>query len=99
MPEATYDRFGEKRQVELYFIKSEFKGLLPKHYPKKSSLLEVTREIPTEMNDENREELSRYVPVESCDFLIDFDDGTDGTKEEPNYSRVGFILIYITTIA
>ena len=51
------------------------------------------------MNDENREELSRYVPVESCDFLIDFDDGTDGTKEEPNYSRVGFILIYITTIA
>ncbi|KAE9554448.1 hypothetical protein FO519_002322 [Halicephalobus sp. NKZ332] len=95
LPEATYDKFGEKRQVTLEFIKSEFKGLLPKHYPKKSSLLEVTREIPTEMNDENKEEISRYVPVESCDFLIDFDDGTNGTKEEPNYSKSLDLLLQV----
>ena len=47
------------------------------------------------MNDANKEEPSRYVPVDSCDFLIDLDDGTDGTKDEPNYSKVSFVLIFI----
>lgn len=56
--------------AELNFIKSEFAGLLPKPYMK-GSLPEVTRVIPTGMNDYNREEISRLVLLH---FLLKFPD-------------------------
>lgn len=40
------------------------------------------------MNELNQEEPSRYIPVERCDFLIDFDDGTNGNSDEPNFVEV-----------
>ena len=43
---------------ELKFIRSEFRGQLPKPY---SSYSNATKMIPTEMNDMNKEEKSRYV--------------------------------------
>ncbi|KAL3995542.1 hypothetical protein ACH3XW_26230 [Acanthocheilonema viteae] len=79
---------NSKNQVliaELNFIKSEFAGLLPKPYMK-GSLPEVTRAIPTGMNDLNREEVSRYVDIEQCDFLIDLET-PDTTVLEPNYAK------------
>ncbi|VDO56424.1 unnamed protein product, partial [Onchocerca flexuosa] len=54
---------NSKNQIlvaELNFIKSEFTGLLPKPYMK-GSLPEITRIIPTGMNELNREEISRLV--------------------------------------
>jgi hypothetical protein len=42
----------------LKFIRSEFRGQLPKAY---SPYPNATKIIPTEMNDMNREEESRYV--------------------------------------
>lgn len=69
----------------MQFLESEFRGILPKPF-EKGSVPEITRRIPTQMNDENREEKSRYVPIESCDYLIDLDTG-EYTKKEPNYSK------------
>jgi alpha-1,2-mannosyltransferase len=49
--------FLPSSHFELSFVSSGFKGLLPKQYERINS----TWTIPTEMNDENREEPSRYV--------------------------------------
>lgn len=58
---------NSKNQVliaELDFIESEFAGLLPKPYMK-GSLPEITRAIPTGMNDLNRKEISRSMFLHS----------------------------------
>lgn len=61
---------------KLQFIRSEFKGQLPKPYASGSG---ATRVIPSDMNDLNIEEPSRYVNVSECHFLIDTDtDETNG---------------------
>ncbi|EDO35244.1 predicted protein [Nematostella vectensis] len=67
----------------LQFIKSEFRAQLPKPYAQGSN---ATWIIPTEMNDMNKEEPSRYVSINKCHFLVDLDTGTE-TPLEPNYSR------------
>lgn len=75
------------RLVELQFVRSDFAGILPKHFPSGHNLSEMTRKIPAQMNDENREETARYVLVESCNYLIDVDTGRE-TEREPNYSKM-----------
>ena len=52
------------------------------------SLQELTRRIPTGMNDANREEPDgRYVEVASCDYLIDLQvPHGDTTALEPDFS-------------
>lgn len=66
------------------FIQSEFKGQLPSHF--EPHTLNGTSLEPVSLNDENREEPSRYVPLETCDFLVDMK--TDVTTEwEPDYSN------------
>jgi len=83
-------------EVEMRFIRSEFRALLPDIFPKGSTLSEITRQIPIHQNDENREQLERYVPLESCNFLIDLV-GMKPTELEPDYSKmVGKIIIKIT---
>nr|KAF8634960.1 hypothetical protein AX15_000686 [Amanita polypyramis BW_CC] len=67
--------------VRVDFIKSEFDGLLPRHFDEglwvtnKTNwwLRPQTRVVPSDLNDLNLEEPSRYVPVEQCDYLIDLD--------------------------
>ncbi|BFZ06579.1 hypothetical protein BsWGS_09618 [Bradybaena similaris] len=66
----------------LQFIQSEFKGLLPKQYEPGP---DATRIIPSDMNDENREEPSRYVDISRCHYLIDRD-AAGWTELEPQYS-------------
>ncbi|KAH7983054.1 hypothetical protein HPB52_008850 [Rhipicephalus sanguineus] len=67
---------------ELSFIESEFRGQLPKPY---ASSANATRIIPTDMNDANKEERSRYLSPSLCDYLVDTD-GHDVTDREPDYS-------------
>ncbi|KAL9651032.1 hypothetical protein ABK040_012776 [Willaertia magna] len=55
--------------VRLRFLKSGFSGLLPKYFADKNP----TSSIPTRMNDENREEMDRYVKESKCHYIIDFD--------------------------
>lgn len=83
LPESGKD-FGE---VEIRFIRSEFRALLPDIFLKGSTLTEITRKIPIHQNDENREQLERYVPLESCNFLIDLV-GMEPTELEPDYSKM-----------
>jgi alpha-1,2-mannosyltransferase len=84
IPEKATDKYGVTKKVEFHFIRSAFRGLLPKPYAT-GTLPNITRLIPTEMNELNLEEPSRYIPAENCDYLIDFNDGTGGNPDEPNY--------------
>ncbi|KAK0546562.1 mannosyltransferase [Tilletia horrida] len=82
--------------VQVDFVKSEFNGILPKHYTQQPraagnaptdrvvSLLDgavgwlwpwkdVTRTRQDGFNDMNREEVDRYVDIDTCDYLVDLD--------------------------
>ncbi|VIO95102.1 Plasmid Maintenance Protein containing protein [Brugia malayi] len=85
LPSGIKNKKNQVLVAELNFIKSEFTGLLPKPYMK-GFLPEVTRVIPTDMNDLNREEISRYIDIGQCDFLIDLET-LDTTVLEPNYAE------------
>eukprot|EP00043_Microstomoeca_roanoka_P012472 m.120748 g.120748 ORF g.120748 m.120748 type:complete len:158 (+) comp15505_c0_seq1:1402-1875(+) len=67
-------------RYQLDFVQSEFRGLLPKHYERTNG----TRAIPTHMNALNKEEPSRYVDINDCDLLVDFE-SVATTALEPNY--------------
>jgi len=63
----------------LRFIESEFKGHLPKPF---STSPNATSIIPTNMNDQNKQEFDRYIKEKDCDYLIDFD---SPNQKEPHY--------------
>ncbi|XP_067910084.1 alpha-1,2-mannosyltransferase ALG9 isoform X1 [Heterodontus francisci] len=67
---------------QLQFIASEFRGQLPKPYAKGPKATQIH---PTDMNDQNREESSRYVDIKQCHYLVDLDRETE-TPREPRYS-------------
>ncbi|OXB59027.1 hypothetical protein ASZ78_007655 [Callipepla squamata] len=67
---------------QLQFILSEFRGQLPKPFAEGPM---ATRIIPTDMNDQNKEEPSRYVDISKCHYLVDLDSATE-TPREPRYS-------------
>jgi len=50
--------FLPSENIQLQFIKSKFDGLLPKPFEKGENATSI---IPTDMNQDNREEPSRYV--------------------------------------
>ncbi|KAF7638549.1 Mannosyltransferase [Meloidogyne graminicola] len=75
------------RGVEMRFIKSEFRALLPDIFPKGLTVAEITQQVPIHQNDENREQMERYVPLNSCNFLIDLA-GMEPTEFEPDYSKM-----------
>ncbi|WKX93807.1 hypothetical protein Q1695_011237 [Nippostrongylus brasiliensis] len=87
LPQMAVDARSRKRGVQLHFLKSEFAGLLPKYYPQ-GKIPFITRRIPTEMNDMNQEEMSRYVPLDTCDYLIDLETPDQTTDLEPNYGSM-----------
>ncbi|KAI6242997.1 Alg9 mannosyltransferase domain containing protein [Aphelenchoides fujianensis] len=90
VPERAFGRRNDVRQVEIRFLASEFRGILPKHF-EEGPLPDILRRVPTEMNDENREEPSRYVPLASCDYVIDLDTG-EYTSREPDITNSEFLL-------
>ncbi|KDR85775.1 hypothetical protein GALMADRAFT_52757 [Galerina marginata CBS 339.88] len=78
--------------VQVEFVKSEFDGMLPRHFEEKMPeeegaehggvlaelanrwwLKPQTRFVPKDLNDLNKEDLSHYVPVHQCDYLVDLD--------------------------
>ncbi|GLE03127.1 hypothetical protein PINS_up012006 [Pythium insidiosum] len=52
------------------FLRSSFTGQLPKPF---EPLPHGTSVVPTHMNNRNAEEPSRYVPITSCDYVVDLD--------------------------
>ncbi|XP_028563325.1 alpha-1,2-mannosyltransferase ALG9 [Podarcis muralis] len=67
---------------QLQFIPSEFRGQLPKPFAKGPM---ATRIIPTDMNDQNQEEPSRYFDISKCHYLVDLDTATEAPRE-PRYA-------------
>ncbi|XP_039267565.1 alpha-1,2-mannosyltransferase ALG9-like [Styela clava] len=65
------------------FIQSDFRAQLPSHFVGLPP--EGSRHIPTDMNDANLEETSRYVDSESCHFLVDLSISKYSINE-PNYA-------------
>ena len=74
----------------LQYLPSSFKGLLPGHYHPSASTssslhsmwfdrVESTRLIPPHQNAGNREEVSRYVEIGGCDWIVDL--VLEGQKE------------------
>lgn len=47
----------------------------------------ATRIIPTDMNDQNKEEPSRYIDISKCHYLVDLDTAAE-TPREPRYSAI-----------
>ncbi|KAF1765546.1 hypothetical protein GCK72_005498 [Caenorhabditis remanei] len=74
------------RKVEFHFLQSEFRGLLPKPFKRGYSRIDSTRHEPTEMNNLNKEEVSRYVDLDSCNYVIDVD--MSSTEFEPNFRNM-----------
>ncbi|EYC25093.1 hypothetical protein Y032_0012g1697 [Ancylostoma ceylanicum] len=91
LPQTAVDVRSRKRGIHLYFLKSEFSGLLPKYYPQ-GRLPFITRRIPTEMNDLNQEEVSRYVPLDTCDYVVDLETPDQTTALEPNYGLMSDVF-------
>eukprot|EP00761_Pharyngomonas_kirbyi_P009380 gb/GECH01009396.1/.p1 GENE.gb/GECH01009396.1/~~gb/GECH01009396.1/.p1 ORF type:complete len:596 (+),score=88.29 gb/GECH01009396.1/:1-1788(+) len=65
--------FFPSDKINLSFLRSGFRGLLPAYF-------KDTTYIPPNMNNENREEMDRYVSKSQCDYIIDFD--FKGQEEE-----------------
>jgi len=68
--------FIPSNSTKVQFVKSSFSGLLPKPFEQHENGTSI---IPGAMNDQNREEPSRYVPIEACDFVVDLN--LPGQKE------------------
>lgn len=82
------------RTYRLRFISSAFHGLLPGTFTEASpdswlDALPGTWVEPATMNDENKEDLTKYTNIAGCDFLVDSSfDAAEPTNEEPDYVSV-----------
>ena len=57
--------------ARLAFVRDGFYGQLPQHYDGSAGILAGTSKVPKQpMNDKNKEELSRYIAVDDCDFVV-----------------------------
>ncbi len=65
--------------VKLEFVRSSFKGLLPKHYAEGRL---ATSAVPSGMNNRNREESDRFVPLSRCDFVVQEEGGKNAIVGE-----------------
>ncbi|CAF4123072.1 unnamed protein product, partial [Rotaria socialis] len=79
---------------QLLFLRSAFKGQLPKAY---SSLKNATRLTDKHFNDENKEEIDRYVNLNQCDYIIDHD-SENSSEIQPNYSQQSQIITSVKMI-
>ncbi|KAF8971754.1 glycosyltransferase family 22 protein [Flammula alnicola] len=95
--------------IRVEFVKSEFDGMLPRHFEEKLVGAAVGEEagivkrlsdklwmkpqttyVPNDLNDLNKEDMSHYVPVSQCDYLIDLDFPLhpSSTSLEPRYATM-----------
>ncbi|KAI9857459.1 MAG: mannosyltransferase [Trichoglossum hirsutum] len=71
------------------FVKSAFDGLLPGEFHEGKTGFGIwsgTWLIPSGMNDENREDMSKYTSLSQCSFLVDsYFPGSEASDLEPHY--------------
>lgn len=69
----------------LEYISDGFHGQLPQHY----NSINGTFIIPTQpFNTENKEEISRYIPLNSCNYLIKLEDDNHINKEYNEFEEI-----------
>lgn len=93
---------------KLKFIESGFTGLLPGEFlesetPSQWWNLEGTSAIPQGMNNKNQQDMSKYVPVEDCHYVVDTDFETAEkeirfTQDSENYTKL-FCTKFLDTSA
>ncbi|CAK8689725.1 unnamed protein product [Clavelina lepadiformis] len=69
----------------LQFIESDFHGQLPQLFDGQGT--QGTRAVLPNFNQENLEQKDRYVDMDRCHFLIDFDSG-ETSQNEPQFSKM-----------
>ena len=67
----------------LHFVESDFRGQLPQPFSGPGT--NGTRVVLSTFNDQNLEEKNRYVDLNTCHFLIDYNNGI-ASRWEPLYS-------------
>ncbi|KAI6153875.1 glycosyltransferase family 22 protein [Pisolithus tinctorius] len=77
--------------VGVEFVKSDFAGLLPAHFQRSFGPWwdrQGSKQTPAGLNDLNQEAQEFYVPVESCDYLVDLDfpHHPTSSRQEPRYA-------------
>jgi alpha-1,2-mannosyltransferase len=60
--------FFPSNRTCLGFVRSSFRGQLPKPF---DTGIDGTSMIPSDMNNQNKEEMSRYVEEKECDYIVD----------------------------
>jgi len=76
--------------ARLKFVKSDFSGLLPGEFSEAQSgfgMFPGAWVVPRGMNDENIEDLGKYIDVWRCDYLVDSSfEGASRSAKEPDYA-------------
>lgn len=77
------------------FIKNDFDGLLPGEFTEAGTNWDRpgTSVIPEGMNDENKEDMGKYVALSTCDYLIDsYFPPSPGSEPSDTASQSNYIL-------
>lgn len=69
--------------LSIEFIKSGYDGLLPKPF----SAVNGTSIIPTHMNNMNAEEPTRYVDLDTCDYIVDQETGSPNYRSQAEWAE------------
>ncbi|RKF55300.1 Alpha-1,2-mannosyltransferase alg9 [Golovinomyces cichoracearum] len=77
------------RNIHAKFIKSEFRGLIPGEFSEAARKYDIrsgTWLMPSNMNDQNLEDLGKYIEISACDFLVDtYYPARKPSRIEPDY--------------
>jgi len=81
--------FLPNQNFRIGFLKSDFKGQLPKYYPKAPEGLLPTRVVSPDFNDLNLEEESRYIAhAGKCHYIVDLENSAISDLQ-PRYADHG----------
>jgi len=77
------------KNMRAKFIKSEFSGLLPGEFSEAHTgfgFWPGAYLVPSGMNDQNIEDMGKYVDIRACHYLVDtYYPGSNATELEPHY--------------
>eukprot|EP00977_Amphora_coffeiformis_P019538 scaffold7349_cov173-Amphora_coffeaeformis.AAC.19 len=76
--------------THLVFLESSFKGQLPQYFSVHGSRPE-SQQVLQPFNDQNKEEPSRYGTLETCDWIVDLQDGECAPAEAQVVKSVPFM--------
>jgi len=73
---------------KLGFLQSDFRGQLPKYYSAMTNSTMPTAFYHKDFNDQNLEEPTRYIDLQSCHYIVDLDDPEVVSSRQPSYVQL-----------